>query len=483
MDPTFAAAIGINIDDLLISQPDTGEQALEICEALVRSNAVDVIVIDSVAALVPRAEIEGDMGDSLPGLQARLMSQALRKLTGAISRSRTAVIFINQLREKIGIVFGNPETTPGGRALKFYSSVRIELRRVESLKQSGTIIGNRVRGQDREEQDRAALPRGRVRHHLLAARASASAARATSSTWARSTRSSRSRAPSTPTATRRWARAAKHAKEFLRAHPEIALEIEELIRARARRRRREPAQPIAVYAGADEERRSSRRIARSDAHHCDRAPAAQQAATRSASTTCCVLPLSPRDTRPPSKLRVGLGAVARAASTALRTEQEARHSRWPRRCGCSRTGRAARKRCGDALRNGGRRQPDCVDETMARLRELRLLDDARRSPRSYVEQPRPDEPAQPPSAARGAAHRRASRATTAERAGRERRRGGCRVPGGWQARASAERAALPGLPAAARRLPAAAWLRLRDRRATCQARCGTDAAEETVGEP
>jgi recombination protein RecA len=145
MDPSFAAVIGIKIEDLLISQPDTGEQALEICEALVRSNAVDVIVIDSVAALVPRAEIEGDMGDSLPGLQARLMSQALRKLTSAISRSRTAVIFINQLREKIGIVFGNPETTPGGRALKFYSSVRIELRRAESIKQSGTVIGSRVR--------------------------------------------------------------------------------------------------------------------------------------------------------------------------------------------------------------------------------------------------------------------------------------------------------------------------------------------------
>ncbi len=145
MDPTFAAAIGVNIEDLLISQPDTGEQALEICEALVRSNAVDVIVVDSVAALVPRAEIEGDMGDSMPGLQARLMSQALRKLTAAISRSKTAAIFINQLREKIGIVFGNPETTPGGRALKFYSSVRIELRRAETLKQSGTIIGSRVR--------------------------------------------------------------------------------------------------------------------------------------------------------------------------------------------------------------------------------------------------------------------------------------------------------------------------------------------------
>ena len=145
LDPEYAAACGINVDELLVSQPDTGEQALEICEALVRSNAVDMVVIDSVAALVPRAEIEGDMGDSLPGLQARLMSQALRKLTGAVSRSNTALIFINQLREKVGVVFGNPETTPGGRALKFYSSVRIDIRRIESLKQGTNVIGNRVR--------------------------------------------------------------------------------------------------------------------------------------------------------------------------------------------------------------------------------------------------------------------------------------------------------------------------------------------------
>jgi recombination protein RecA len=135
----------VKVEDLLVSQPDTGEQALEIAEALVRSNAVDVIVIDSVAALVPRAEIEGDMGDSLPGLQARLMSQALRKLTGAIAKTRTAVIFVNQLREKVGVVFGNPEVTPGGRALKFYSSVRIDIRRIESLKQGQQVIGNRVR--------------------------------------------------------------------------------------------------------------------------------------------------------------------------------------------------------------------------------------------------------------------------------------------------------------------------------------------------
>ena len=145
LDPEYAANCGIDIENLLISQPDTGEQAMEIAEALIRSNALDIVVVDSVAALVPRAEIEGDMGDSLPGLQARLMSQALRKLTGAVARSNTALVFINQLREKIGVVFGNPETTPGGRALKFYSSVRIDIRRVESLKQGTNIIGNRVR--------------------------------------------------------------------------------------------------------------------------------------------------------------------------------------------------------------------------------------------------------------------------------------------------------------------------------------------------
>jgi recombination protein RecA len=145
LEPAYARAVGVQVDDLLVSQPDTGEQALEIAEALVRSNAVDVIVVDSVAALVPRAEIEGEMGDSLPGLQARLMSQALRKLTGAIARTNTAVIFVNQLREKVGIVFGNPEVTPGGRALKFYSSVRIDIRRVESIKQGQQVVGNRVR--------------------------------------------------------------------------------------------------------------------------------------------------------------------------------------------------------------------------------------------------------------------------------------------------------------------------------------------------
>jgi len=145
LDPSYAASCGANVDDLFISQPDTGEQALEITEALVRSGAIDVVVIDSVAALVPRAEIEGEMGDTHVGLQARLMSQALRKLAAAIGRSGTAVVFINQLREKVGIVFGNPEVTPGGRALKFYSSTRIELRRIEAIKQGNDIVGNRVR--------------------------------------------------------------------------------------------------------------------------------------------------------------------------------------------------------------------------------------------------------------------------------------------------------------------------------------------------
>ena len=144
-DSTYAKIIGVNLDELLISQPDTGEQALEIAETLVRSNAVDLVVIDSVAALTPRAEIEGEMGDSHMGLQARLMSQALRKLTGAISKSRTCVIFINQLREKIGVMFGSPETTTGGRALKFYSSVRLDVRRIAAIKEGDAIIGGRAR--------------------------------------------------------------------------------------------------------------------------------------------------------------------------------------------------------------------------------------------------------------------------------------------------------------------------------------------------
>ena len=145
MDPNYAEKLGVNISELLVSQPDTGEQALEICDTLVRSGAVDVVIIDSVAALVPRVELEGEMGDSYVGLQARLMSQALRKLTGSVSKSNTAVIFVNQIREKIGVMFGNPETTPGGRALKFYTSVRLDIRRIGAIKEGDTSIGNRVR--------------------------------------------------------------------------------------------------------------------------------------------------------------------------------------------------------------------------------------------------------------------------------------------------------------------------------------------------
>ena len=145
LDPSFAKQMGVNLDELLVSQPDTGEQALEIAETLVRSNAVDAVVIDSVAALVPRAEIEGEMGDQFVGLQARLMSQAMRKLTAAIAKSKTCCIFINQIREKIGVMFGSPEVTPGGRALKFYASVRIDLRRIDSIKSGDRLLGNRIR--------------------------------------------------------------------------------------------------------------------------------------------------------------------------------------------------------------------------------------------------------------------------------------------------------------------------------------------------
>ena len=145
LDPIYAKKLGVNVDELYVSQPDTGEQALEICEALVRSGAIDVVVVDSVAALVPKAEIDGEMGDAFVGLQARLMSQALRKLTGIVSKTNCVCIFINQLREKVGVMYGNPETTPGGRALKFYSSVRIDIRRGEQLKDAGVVIGNRTK--------------------------------------------------------------------------------------------------------------------------------------------------------------------------------------------------------------------------------------------------------------------------------------------------------------------------------------------------
>ena len=163
LDPVYAARLGVDIDDVLISQPDFGEQALEICDMLVRSGAIDCVVIDSVAALVPRAEIEGEIGDTTVGLQARLMSQALRKLAGSLSKSNTTCIFINQLREKIGVMFGNPETTTGGRALKFFSSVRIDVRRIDSIKRDGEIVGNRVRAKEMRW-----VPRGqRVRRRFV----------------------------------------------------------------------------------------------------------------------------------------------------------------------------------------------------------------------------------------------------------------------------------------------------------------------------
>ena len=166
LDPQYAKKLGVDVDNLLISQPDYGEQALEITEALVRSGAIDVLVVDSVAALVPKAELDGEMGDSHMGLQARLMSQALRKLTGTVSKSRTSLIFINQIREKIGVMFGNPETTTGGRALKFYSSVRIDIRRIAAVKEGDVVVGFADQGEDRQEQGGRALPRSGVRHFV-----------------------------------------------------------------------------------------------------------------------------------------------------------------------------------------------------------------------------------------------------------------------------------------------------------------------------
>ena len=254
MDPTFAEAIGIKIEDLLISQPDTGEQAMEICEALVRSNAVDVIVIDSVAALVPRAEIEGDMGDSLPGLQARLMSQALRKLTGAISRSRTAVIFINQLREKIGVIFGNPETTPGGRALKFYSSVRIDLRRVEGLKQSGIVVGNRVKA--KIVKNKIAPPFRQAEFDIIFSGPSIGISREGDILdLGVEMEIVRKLGAFYSYSEQKMGQGREAAKEWLRGNPLVSLEIEGLIRAKAL------AGPITVpveeeigvYAGADDD--------------------------------------------------------------------------------------------------------------------------------------------------------------------------------------------------------------------------------------
>ncbi len=164
--PIYARKLGVDIDEMLISQPDTGEQALEITDTLVRSGGVDIVVIDSVAALTPKAELEGEMGDQLPGLQARLMSQALRKLTGSISKSNTIVIFINQIRMKIGVMFGNPETTTGGNALKFYASVRLDIRRIGAIKDRDEVVGNQTRVKVVKNKVAPALQAGRVRHHV-----------------------------------------------------------------------------------------------------------------------------------------------------------------------------------------------------------------------------------------------------------------------------------------------------------------------------
>ncbi len=247
LDPTFAAAMGIAVGDLLVSQPDTGEQALEIAEALVRSNAVDVVVVDSVAALVPRAELEGDMGDSLPGLQARLMSQALRKLTATIARTRTAVIFINQLREKIGIVFGSPEVTPGGRALKFYASVRIDLRRVESIKSGSQIIGNRVRA--KVVKNKVAPPFRTAEFEIIFHGPNVGIHREGDILdLGAALGILRKQGAFYSYGETRLGQGREQAKEFLRQNPALADELERLIRARA-----EEAAPAAAFAPAEPE--------------------------------------------------------------------------------------------------------------------------------------------------------------------------------------------------------------------------------------
>ncbi|HWQ28855.1 MAG TPA: recombinase RecA [Dehalococcoidia bacterium] len=250
LDPQYAAALGVKIDDLLVSQPDTGEQALEIAEALVRSNAVDVVVIDSVAALVPRAEIEGEMGDSLPGLQARLMSQALRKLTHAISKSRTAVVFINQLREKVGVVFGNPETTPGGRALKFYASVRIDIRRVESIKQGAQIVGSRVR--TKVVKNKVAPPFRTAEFDIMFMPGRAGISREGDIIdLGVEYGVVRKLGAFFTYGEQRLGQGRENAREFLAQHPEIAAEIEREIRARAAGQR-VPAPASAADVDEDE---------------------------------------------------------------------------------------------------------------------------------------------------------------------------------------------------------------------------------------
>ncbi|MBI4339507.1 MAG: recombinase RecA [Chloroflexi bacterium] len=230
MDPGYAARCGVNITDLLVSQPDSAEQALEIVEYLVRSGGVDVVVIDSVAALVPRAELEGDMGDPQMGLQARLLSQALRKLTGAIGRSNTAVIFINQLREKVGVTFGNPEVTPGGRALKFYSSIRIDLRRIDGIKRGNEVIGNRVRA--RVVKNKVAAPFRTAEFDILFNQGISAEGDLVDlgATYGVLTKSGSFYSYGEA----RLGQGREQAKEYLKAHPETAQAVEERIRNAAK---------------------------------------------------------------------------------------------------------------------------------------------------------------------------------------------------------------------------------------------------------
>jgi len=246
MDPDYAERCGVNVNDLLISQPDNAEQALEITEYLVRSGAVGVVLVDSVAALVPRAELEGDMGDSHMGLQARLMSQALRKLTAAISRSNTTVVFINQIREKVGVVFGNPEVTPGGRALKFYSSVRIELRRVEAIKHGTEIVGTRVRA--RVVKNKVAPPFRTAEFDIMFNQGISKEGDildlGTSMGILSKTGSFYSYEKT------RLGQGREQAKEFLRGHADTAQEVESLIRGATARA---PAVPVAGPAAVPEE--------------------------------------------------------------------------------------------------------------------------------------------------------------------------------------------------------------------------------------
>jgi recombination protein RecA len=229
LDPVYAARCGVNIDNLLISQPDTGEQALEICETLVRSGALDVVVVDSVAALVPRSEIEGDMGDATMGMQARLMSQALRKLSGAINQTKTSVVFTNQLRQKIGIMFGNPETTPGGLALKFYASVRLDVRRVQSIKVGAEIIGNRVRV--RVVKNKVAAPFRTAEFDIMYNEGISKVGDIID--LATSLEVVQKRGAFFSYGDIRLGQGRENAKEFLRQNPELSHEIETTVRQRA----------------------------------------------------------------------------------------------------------------------------------------------------------------------------------------------------------------------------------------------------------